>query len=438
MREALAPPPSKEQIMPGEVNLKVSLNKNQFPVTGTRQLAYVLIEAVPSQALSTVQMPLNLSLVLDKSGSMAGQKIADLRTAARLAIDQLTPDDFISLIVFDDKATVAFPSQKATDKPALKAAVSRIRDGGGTHISFGMSKGLIELEKQLGSDRASRMILLTDGETFGDEQGCRDLARQAGDAGIAISAFGLGEDWVEQLLDDIADASQGSSDYIDSPEKTASAFQRTVKTVQAAVVQNASLILRLSSGVSPRAIWRVTPMISRLGAQHLSDRDVQTVLGELAKGAGQSVLVELLFPERAVGRYRMAQAEVRYDVPSAGLVNEKVRADIVVDFTADPAAARQYDARVMNIVEKVTAHKLQTRALDAAAAGDIATATRQLRAAATRLLDLGEAELAQTAQDEADRLEKEGQMSAGGTKKLRYETRKLTMDIVDDVLVEED
>ncbi len=424
--------------MPGEVNLNISLNKSQFPVTGSRQLAYVLIEASPSQAMATVQMPLNLSLVLDKSGSMAGQKIADLKTAAKLAIDQLTPDDFISLVVFDDTASVVFPSQKAADKQALKTAVDRIRDGGGTHISFGMSKGLTELEKQLGPGRASRMILLTDGETFGDEQNCRNLARQAGTAGVPISAFGLGEDWIEELLDNIADASGGSSDYIDAPQKIAGAFQRTVRSVQGAVVQNATLVLRLTSGVSPRAIWRVTPLISRLSPHHLSDRDVQAPMGELAKGAGQSALVELLFPPRGPGRYRMAQAEISYDVPSAGLVAEKVKTDIVADFTTDPAAAKQHDPRVMNIVEKVTAHKLQTRALDAAAAGDAATASKQLRAAATRLLELGEADLAETAQKEADRLDKEGQMSASGTKKLRYETRKLTMNIVDDVLIEDE
>lgn len=424
--------------MPGEVNLTVTLNKTCFPVTGARQLAYVLIEASPSQALETVQMPLNLSLVLDKSGSMAGQKIADLRSAAKLAVDQLTPDDFISLIVFDDTTSVIFPSQKAADKIALKRAIDRIRDGGGTHISFGMSKGLIELEKQLGPGRASRMILLTDGETFGDEQGCRNLAKQAGDAGIPINAFGLGEDWIEELLDDIAEASGGSSDYIDSPAKIAGAFQRTVRAVQAAVVQNAALVLRLASGVSPRAIWRVTPLISRLGTQHLSDRDVQAALGELAKGAGQSMLVELLLPARAVGRYRMAQAEISYDVPSSALIAEKVRTDIVVDFTSDSEAAKQYDPRVMNIVEKVTAHKLQTRALQAAAAGDVAGASKQLRAAATRLLELGETDLAETASKEADRLEDQGQMSAGGTKKLRYETRKLTMNVVDDELIEDE
>ncbi|HID05556.1 MAG TPA: VWA domain-containing protein, partial [Armatimonadetes bacterium] len=84
-----------------------------------------------------------------------------------------------------------------------------------------------------------------------------------------------------------------------------------------------------------------------------------------------------------------------------------------------------------NIIEKVTAHKLQTRALDEAAMGNVVAATQKLRAAATRLLDMGETELAQTALREAERLERGGQMSAAGTKKLRYETRKLTQKLDD-------
>jgi Ca-activated chloride channel family protein len=80
----------------------------------------------------------------------------------------------------------------------------------------------------------------------------------------------------------------------------------------------------------------------------------------------------------------------------------------------------------MNIVEKVTAFKLQTRALEEAKMGNVSGASQKLRAAATRLLEMGEEDLAQSALEEAENLEKSGQMSARGTKKLRYETRKLT------------
>jgi Ca-activated chloride channel family protein len=108
------------------------------------------------------------------------------------------------------------------------------------------------------------------------------------------------------------------------------------------------------------------------------------------------------------------------------LVGEKVKADILLDLTADPARAREYDAEVMNIVEKVTAFKLQTRALEEAKMGNVAGASQALRAAATRLLEMGEEDLAQSAMEEADNLDKSGQMSSYGTKKLRYQTRKLT------------
>jgi Ca-activated chloride channel family protein len=178
--------------------------------------------------------------------------------------------------------------------------------------------------------------------------------------------------------------------------------------------------------VTPRQVWQVLPIISNLGYRPLSDRDVQVTLGELEKSQPRSLLVELLIGPRPAGRYRIAQAEASYDVPGLNLSGEKVKADILLDITADAAQSRQYDAEVMNIVEKVTAFKLQTRALEDAKMGDVAGASQKLRAAATRLLEIGEQELAESALEEADNLEKTGQMSSKGTKKLRYETRKLT------------
>jgi Ca-activated chloride channel family protein len=419
--------------MPGEVQLTVQTNKTTFPATEGQQLAYVLIEAMPTGAVANVQMPLNFSLVLDHSGSMSGAKLSNLKEAAQLAIDQMGPQDLASIVIFDDKVKVIAPNQPVTDTADLKHQIESIRDGGGTEMSRGMRKGLEELQKGLGPSQVSRMLLLTDGETFGDEDVCRRLAAEAGEQSIAITALGLGEEWNEQLLDDIAQASGGTSDFIPEgqPGVILSAFERHVRAAQATVVQNAEMILRLVTGVMPRAVWRVTPMIAKLGHRVLSDRDVQVTLGDMDREQGQSVLIEMLIPPRQPGTYRIAQAEVSYDVAATGLVGEKAKSDAILEFTADPAQAMQTNPRVMNIVEKVTAHKLQTRALDEAAAGNIAGATQKLRAAATRLLELGEEELAQTALDEAKRLERGESMSSRGTKKLRYETRKLTQKLKD-------
>lgn len=419
--------------MPDEVTLTVQLNKTAFPATGSQQLAYVLLEAIPTGRVAQLKMPLNFSLVLDHSGSMSGEKLASLKAAAKLALEQMGPQDLVSIVVFDDKVQVVAPSQPVTDVAALQRLVDGIRDGGGTAMSRGMKAGLEELRKGLGPARVSRMLLLTDGETFGDEPQCRQLAGEAGGQGIAITALGLGEQWKEELLDAIAQASGGASDFIPTgqPAVILKTFEQQVRAAQAAVVQNAQLLLRLLPGVLPRAVWRAMPVIAQLGHRALSDRDVQITLGDLESGAGQSILVELLLPARPAGVYRMAQAEVSYDVAVAGLVGEKVKADLMFTFTEDLQAAEASNPYVLNIVEKVTAHKLQTRALDEAALGDVAGATQKLRAAATRLLELGEEELAQTALEEAARLERGEGLSAGGTKKLRYETRKLTQRLDD-------
>ena len=420
--------------MPGEVELNVQTNKNVFPTTGGQQLAYVLIEAMPVGEVAHVKMPLNFSLVLDHSGSMSGAKLANMKQAAQLAVDQMGAQDIVSIVVFDDQVKVIAPSQPVADTLSLKQQIDAIRDGGGTEMSRGMRKGLDELRKGLEADRVSRMLLLTDGETFGDEDRCRELAAEAGGQGIGIAALGLGDEWNEQLLDDIAQASQGTSEFIPEgqPDAILSTFERQVRAAQATVVQNAEMILRLVPGAMPRAVWRVTPLITRLGHRALSDRDVQVTLGDMDREQGQSVLVEMLIPRCQPGTYRIAQAEVSYDIATTGQVGDKTKIDVIVSFTSDPAQATEINPYVMNIVEKVTAHKLQTRALTEAEAGNIAGATQKLRAAATRLLELGEDELARTAQEEADRLEKGERLSARATKKLRYETRKLTQKLLED------
>jgi len=419
--------------MPGEVQLTVQTNKTMFPATRGQQLVYVLIKAMPTSAVANVQMPLNFSLVLDHSGSMSGAKLANLKEAAKLATDQMGPQDLTSIVIFDDKVQVIAPSQPVTDATGLKRQIEDIRDGGGTEMSRGMRKGLDELQKGLGPSRISRMLLLTDGETFGDEEMCHRLATEAGEQSIAITALGLGEEWNEQLLDDIAQASGGTSDFVPEgqPDVILSTFEHQVRTAQATVVQNAEMILRLVPGIMPRAVWRVQPLIAKLSHRALSDRDVQVTLGDMDREQGQSVLIEMLISPRQPGTYRIAQAEVSYDVAATGLVGEKAKTDVILSFTADPAQAMETNPHVLNIVEKVTAHKLQTRALDEAAVGNVAGATQKLRAAATRLLELGEEELAQTALDEAKRLEHGESLSAHGTKKLRYETRKLTQKLKD-------
>jgi Ca-activated chloride channel family protein len=407
----------------------LSATWSREPATAaSAQVNYVLIETKPAMVTATVDAPpINFCLVLDRSGSMAGPKIQSLKEAVSELIGGLRPQDVVSIVLFDDTLQVLVPARQADDLPALQNAVERIAEQGGTAMSLGLEAGLAELQKFQTAGMVGRLLLLTDGQTWGDEDKCRDLAAQLGTLGVPITALGLGDEWNEVLLDDLAAASGGQSDYIADPDQITKYFQQTLQTAQTTTIQNARIMLRLLPGVTPWAVYRVTPTIANLGYKPIGEREVTVSLGEIPAD-GASILVDIMLPEREAGTYRIAQAELQYDAPSQGITEAKLKIDIPLSFSADPKAG-VINPPIMNTVEKVTAFKLQTRALSEAEAGNVSGATQKLRAAATRLLDLGEAELAQKMEQSADQLEAGGQINAADQKAMRYATRKLTQKL---------
>jgi Ca-activated chloride channel homolog len=413
--------------MAGEINITATLHRPVYQVMPTPQQAYVLLEVMPTSLAPGNAQPVNFSLVLDRSGSMAGNKLQQMKTAAKLIVDRLGAQDLLSVVVFDDTADIIMPGEPVLDRDALKRRIDTIQERGGTHMSTGMRAGFQELQRGTSPARVSRLLLLTDGQTWEDQAECETLADQYRTAGIPINVMGLGlgSDWDPRLLEDIAQRSGGEWTIIDEPEKASGVFAHILQTMQGTAVSNAMLTMRLAEGVTPRTVWRVTPLISRLGHQAVSQYDVQIFLGDIEHGVGQIVLADVLFPPRQAGMYRLIQADVTYDVPVIGQAGQKAVASVVVNFVKDAAQAGQPVGRVMNIVERVQAHKLQTQALDAAAGGDVQKATQRLRAAATRLLDLGEIEMAQQASQQAQKMEEGQQMDPATAQKMRYATKKL-------------
>jgi Ca-activated chloride channel family protein len=419
--------------MAGELKFTASLHRPAYQAMPTPQQAYVLLEAMPTaSAPGTGAQPVNFSLVLDRSGSMAGEKLHHMKEAAKLVVNRLSDQDLLSVIVFDDAepADLVVPSEFVRDRLAIKNRIDSIQERGGTHMSTGMRLGLEQLKNGKSPDRVSNMLLLTDGQTWEDEDECRDLADQCRNSGIPINVLGLGvgaeSNWDPQLLEDLAQRSGGEWMPIESPEQVSQVFEEMLQALQGTAVTNAQLTMRLVEGVTPRSVWRVVPLISRLGHQAVTTHDVQVFLGDIQHGIGQSLLADLLLPPRQAGTYRLLQADISYDVPGSGLSNQKVDIDVIVRFTDDHALAQTTEGRLMNIIERVVAHKLQTQALDEAAAGDVQRATQRLRAAATRLLELGEEDMAQQANQQAEQIEQSGHMDQAAAQKMRYKTKRLT------------
>lgn len=412
--------------MKNELNIRCIMSKDALPVTGGEQAVYALVDIKAGTGTGLGTVPANIALVLDRSGSMDGEKMDNLKEAVGYVVDHLSDNDLVSVTIFDDQVETLVPSQPAKNRDDIKASLAGVIVRGGTQISDGLSAGLAEAKKGIAEDRINRIVLLTDGQTWDDEDACLKLADEAGKVGVAITSIGIGDEWNEKLLLQIAERSRGNSHWIQNPIAILDAFRQEVEGMQSVTVTNVKMTGRMSPGVRPVKVFTTVPMIADVSARTVSGSTVQADLGSLDGRKGQAVLIEARVPAHKTGAYRVGRVEIRYDVPSRGFPGRIVKSDLNVSFTDDEAAAAKVNAEVMNLVEKVTAFKLQTQALTEADAGNIVAATKKFQAAATVLLNLGENELADAVESEIAALKKTGSLTAAGTKKLEYGTRKLT------------
>jgi Ca-activated chloride channel family protein len=412
--------------MKKELQVRCIMSKDTVLATDTEQAVYALVDIKAGSGTVSGTMPANFSLVLDRSGSMDGEKMDNVKEAVGYVVDHLSDNDLVSVTIFDDQVETLIPSQPAQNRAEIKAKLANVIARGGTQISDGLKAGLAEVKKGHAKDRVNRIILLTDGQTWDDEDACLKLADEAGKQGIAITSIGIGDEWNEKLLLQLAERSQGNSHWIQNPISILDVFQQEVEGMQAVAATNLRVTARMSKGVKPHKVYVTSPMIVDVSTKAVNKSAVMTELGALDGKKGQSVLIEARIPVKKTGQFRIGQVEVTYDIPSQGITGRSVKTDLFVTITKDAAAATQVNAEVMNLVEKVSAFKLQTRALTEAEAGNIAAATQKLQSAATVLLNLGEDGLAEAAEREILSLKKTGTLTSAGTKELEYGTRKLT------------
>lgn len=411
--------------MANELALQTTLSNSTALARNTEQKVYILMEAYPTGAAAAVNMPLNLCLILDRSRSMEGSKISAMRQAVKNILAQMTPQDIVSIVAFDDKLEVIASPQNLANVGNLQRAVDRISERGGTTISKGMRQGIDFIRQAASPDRVSRMILLTDGETFGDEDLCNQMAMECGQSNIPILAFGLGDDWNETFLYGIVSYSGGSAFYLDTPDSIVTNFQDTLQSMQRTVVTNAALTLRVVAGVTPVRAWKFRPQLALVDPRTLAERHVVAHLGDIERDTGQVVLVELKLAPKAAGPYRIAQADLSYDVPALGFSNEHARQDIILTLTDDPSRVSPQDAKVASMVARSQAFILQEEARLAKDAGNLGAVTQRLENITRILTSIGDVEAAKTVKLELDNLNKTRNLNDLKTKQLSQVTRKL-------------
>jgi Ca-activated chloride channel family protein len=235
--------------------------------------------------------------------------------------------------------------------------------------------------------------------------------------------MGIGSDWNENLLDQMATLSGGTSVYIDSPRKVVDVFKATIRNLSTVVARELTMSVNPSSGVTLKEAFQVTPHIQRLDL-----RADKTVLGPLGTGSGKTLLMEFrVRSETALGQKRLMRLTVDGDVPGQTNRRSWEWVDLVGEFVATPEGNVEIPPAIVTALGKLAIFKMQEKAMADLENGQISAATQRLETMATRLLNLGETDLARAALLEAGRLARTGDLSAEGRKKIRYGTRSLSI-----------
>lgn len=397
------------------------LSRVQLSALEIEQMLYLLLDIRPQQSLATGRQPLNLALVIDRSTSMRGARIENVKLAALDLVNSLQPQDRLALISFSDRAAVLMPSTEVRNKLPFRSAISRLVPGGGTEIYQGLLAGLQEVRRYCTGSYISHVVLFTDGRTYGDELQALAEARRAGAQNIGISALGIGEDWNDVFLDDLARGGNGTSAYISVPSQVQKILRERIDELSTIVARGLRLKLTLDSSVRLRLISRVAPYLEILDIS----AGESLLLGDLNRES-LMVLLELVVQQPQTGERHI----VSLNLEGTGRLGKQpvhLHQSISVQFVRGQPEQEPVPARLLNALSHMNVFRLQERAWKALDSGNPVQATQLLEFASTQLLNMGHRELSRAALLEAGRVAQGGAPTLGGRKKLRYGTRSLAL-----------
>ncbi|HEV7868209.1 MAG TPA: VWA domain-containing protein [Chthoniobacteraceae bacterium] len=242
-----------------DVTLRVTPDRDYVYSGGPREVI-VQIEVEARRPDLGKRVPMNLAVVLDRSGSMQGAKIEKARQAANVALDQLGDDDVFSLVIYDNETQVLIAPQRVGDsrhRDELKAKIDRIRPGGGTALHAGVVLGSKQVRHAFEKERVNRVILLSDGLANVGPSRTADLAslgRELRGDGIAVSTIGLGDDYNEDLMTALAEASSANYYYVKDAEKLPGIFSEEIGVARSLLARSVTIRINVPAGVRLKEI----------------------------------------------------------------------------------------------------------------------------------------------------------------------------------------
>lgn len=399
--------------------IEVELSRQALVAQPEGQLVYLLLRLHAPQGGQSQRRPLNLSLVIDRSTSMAGGRLQAVKEAALAIIEHLTPEDVLSLVTFSDRADVLWPAGRLQNRSGLQNRIRTINTSGGTEIYPALTAAVEEMGRLPLDAYTNHLVLLTDGNTYGDTKECLKLASEAAERGIDISAFGIGSDWNDQFLDRLAGFSGGQSAHIGAPSQVMESLRRRVDGLSATYAHSLQWIDDFPPNVAVKAAFKVAPFAQALALEGQNCR-----MGPLETRTPLAVLLELLVEAPEAGTHVTLPFRIQADIPSRRISKHLFGREAQLEVVAQ-AADELPPKSVAEAVRALTLYRLNERAWQEVEQGGLGAATVHLTHLSERLDEVGQAALAAQARAEKERLLSRGELSAEGRKGLKYGTRAL-------------
>ena len=316
---------------------------------------------------SEERTPVNVALVLDRSGSMRGAKLAQAKEAAIMALNRLGATDFISIVAYDHNVTVPVPATRALDHGRIEKQISALRAQGRTALYAGTKQGIREVRKFLSDRRVNRVILLSDGlANVGPKTPSElgDLGAGAAEEGVSVTTIGLGLGYNEDLMSKLAYNSDGNHAFVEHAGDLVKVFNDEFGDVLSVVAQDVIIEIQCRKGFKPvRVLGRK--------AKVKGDR-VTLRLNQLYGAQKKYVVLELEADGLNAGDLSpLADVEVSYRSMKSQS-RERVSAQPKVSYSASISDVRgSINKRVMADVTTQVANEVNEKAVSLRDAGKV-------------------------------------------------------------------
>jgi Ca-activated chloride channel family protein len=326
----------------GNVTFKQTWDRPYLPAGGAEKV-YLLIEARGNSPVRADRSPMNLSLVLDRSGSMSGAPLEYSKKACCFVADQLSESDRLSLVMFDDRVQTVVEPTRMAHKEGMKQRIAAIVPGGSTNLSGGLMEGALHVRNHVQAGAANRVILLSDGHAnqgITDQRKLAAIAKEYAAAGVSVTAMGVGDGFDEELMEAISENGGGNFYYIRTPDQIPAIFQEELDGLLSVVAQNMKLTIQTTERSQVTRVFGYPKEGSTIHIGDLADQEVK------------SILIEMTLLPHKPGRHNVLTLHWEYIELTEGAASCKYAYDLQAEFTNDlERLSQQGNTKVMKHLE---------------------------------------------------------------------------------------